>query len=73
MVLNPIGIETRAFHLGPRTAVVIDADCVVQQKFGLSFGSVDFELDHTSQTTQHSKEAAGPLLRTRRFGASLRD
>jgi hypothetical protein len=54
MVLDPIGIEIHAFHNCPCPAVIIDADGVIQQKFGPSLGSVDFERDHRRRPDQDS-------------------
>jgi hypothetical protein len=54
MVLDPIGIEIHAFYRGSSPAVVIGAECVIQQKFGLSFRTVDFEREHSRGSNQDS-------------------
>jgi hypothetical protein len=54
MVLNLIGIEIHAFYRSPRSPVVIGADRVVQQKFGPSLGSVDFDGNHGRRSNQDS-------------------
>ena len=54
MVFDMIGIEIHAFHHRPCPAVIIDADRVIQQKFGPSLGTVDFERDHRSWPDQNS-------------------
>jgi hypothetical protein len=54
MVLDPIWIESHAFHCSPCPAVVIGADRVIQQKFGPLLRSVDFERDHSRWPDQDS-------------------
>jgi len=60
MVLDPIGVESHAFHRRPCPTVVIGADGVIQQKFGPSLRSVDFDREHSRWADQDS---VLPLLR----------
>ncbi len=53
MMLDPIWIKIHSFHRSPCPAVVIGADRVIQQKLGLSFGSIVFEPDHARQISGH--------------------
>ena len=53
MVFDRIGIEIHAFHCSPCPSVVIGADRVIQQKLGLTFGSIDFERNHARQISRH--------------------
>ena len=54
MVLDLIGIKIHSFHRSSCTTVVIGAERVIQQKFGPSLGSVDFDRHHSRRADQDS-------------------
>jgi hypothetical protein len=67
MVLDRIGIEIHAFHRGPCSAVVVGGERIIQQKFGPSLRSVNFDRHHSRRPDQDSILALlcdykGPLL-----------
>src|ERR1700689_2643074 len=81
MVLDPIRIEVHAFHRSPRPPVVIGAERVIQQKFGPSLRSVDFERDYSRRPDQDAvvallRDHKGTLLDSKaaaKFGRQLED
>ena len=54
MMFDRIRIEIHAFHGGPCPPVIICADRVVQQKFGPSLRSVNFDRHHGRRPDQDS-------------------
>src|SRR5580658_679038 len=80
MVLDPIRIEVHAFHRSPRPPVVIGAERVIQQKFGPSLRSVDFERDYSRRPDQDAvvallRDHKGTLLDSKaaaKFGRQLK-
>ena len=53
-MLNPVRIEAHAFHLGPRPAIVLGIDSVIQDKFGPTLRRVDFDREHGRRPDQDS-------------------
>jgi hypothetical protein len=54
MVLNLAGIEAHPLYFGLRTAIVICANGVVQEKFGPAFRAVDLDRQHRRWTDEYS-------------------
>ena len=54
MVLDLIGIEIHSFHCSPGPSVVIGGERVIQQKFGPSLRSVNFDRHLSRRPDQDS-------------------
>ena len=56
-MLNPVWIEAHVFYLGPRPAIVLGVDSVIQQKFRPTFRCVYFDRKHRRRPDQDSVSA----------------
>jgi hypothetical protein len=54
MMLDAVGIEAHAFHLGSYPTIVLATDSIIQDKFGPTFRRIDFYWEHRRRPDQDS-------------------